>query len=273
MRKRISNGFTLVELLVVIAIIAILIAILLPVLSRVKEQANRILCLSNHKQIMTGVLMYTQENKGVIPNCNWAGQEVAARSPGWLYDGAMAPGGGQGTFTLQHERAQKNGALYKYLKNLKIYQCPFDPLPRQSPWPVRQMTSYGWNGANNAFGDQNPRVPFFKLEDFIQSDIIMWELDEYAEGGFYFNDGANFPREGITRRHGTTSRGSQSGGMPTSAQRVSPIGAIVSTYGLSVEWITLRDYWKNVEAPGRSRLWCVPKSYTLNGHNVNNNGH
>ena len=52
------KGFTLIELLVVIAIIAILAAILFPVFSRAREQARKAACLSNLKQIGTGLMMY-----------------------------------------------------------------------------------------------------------------------------------------------------------------------------------------------------------------------
>ena len=63
-RKISSNGagFTLVELLVVIAIIALLMSILMPSLSRAKEQARKIICQNNLKEISLGDQMYAQDS-------------------------------------------------------------------------------------------------------------------------------------------------------------------------------------------------------------------
>src|SRR4029079_6934070 len=64
MRRR--NGFTLVELLVVIAVIAILAAILLPVFAQAREKAWAATCLSNARRIGLGLVMYYQDYDEVL---------------------------------------------------------------------------------------------------------------------------------------------------------------------------------------------------------------
>ena len=67
-----TRGFTLIELLVVIAIIAILAGILFPTFARARENARRIACISNMKQIGIAMAMYSHDTDGHWP-MHWLG--------------------------------------------------------------------------------------------------------------------------------------------------------------------------------------------------------
>ena len=62
-----QRGFSLIELLVVLAIISLLTAILLPVLATARNQARQIACASNLRQIGQGFAMYQQDYDGYFP--------------------------------------------------------------------------------------------------------------------------------------------------------------------------------------------------------------
>ena len=60
-------GFTLIELLVVISIIAVLMAIMMPALAKAREQARRIICGTNFRQIGLALAVYAEDNDKCLP--------------------------------------------------------------------------------------------------------------------------------------------------------------------------------------------------------------
>ena len=62
--RNFPQGFTLVELLVVISIIALLMGILMPALQKARELAKRLLCGNDYRQIVVASLSYATDNDG-----------------------------------------------------------------------------------------------------------------------------------------------------------------------------------------------------------------
>jgi len=132
------NGFTLIELLVVIAIIALLMALLMPALERAREQAQRMVCLNNLKELMLAYNFYLDDNEGKLVNGdtgeygwdNGTDMYKPPPSPGTHYNETPWvlrdwPRTGEPEKTIdEKEWAIKNGALYPYVKNIKVYSCP-----------------------------------------------------------------------------------------------------------------------------------------------------
>ncbi len=131
MRLRCHNGarcgFTLIEILIVVAIIALLAAILFPAFSRVREGARRSSCLSNTKQIGLATMQYAQDYDETMVNV-------------YTYYG---PG--------LTNCARWQDMLQPYLKSYAVVACPSQNTPtsyatnRPPGTPNPLLTSYGGN--------------------------------------------------------------------------------------------------------------------------------
>ncbi len=126
------RGFTLIELLVVIAIIAILAAILFPVFAQARAKARQTSCLSNMKQIGTGLYMYAQDYDESL-----AGNHLNA-DPGYNQPlGFMQPNTPGVTYTYRNWARDTQ----TYIKNLQVLVCP-QSVPRS-----------GINGGNPPYNE------------------------------------------------------------------------------------------------------------------------
>ena len=133
-----TAGFTLVELLVVVAIICVLLAILLPSLRHAKEQAKGTSCLSNLRQCGLAIAMYSNAYRNVIPQGGCYEGNYSPLRPWYsFYDGAT------------------NGEVY-ITRNSKIEFCT----------STRRNTGYTygmyWNPGSTS-GPYRPASDFFNL--------------------------------------------------------------------------------------------------------------
>ena len=221
-------GFTLVEMLVVIAILGILMGLLVPVLARGKDKAIRLTDVNNLKQQTLAMHLYCSDNADGLPWPNWFAGDGPNR-PGWLYtlDTSVT---GPARFKVE------TGLFWKTLHERKLYMCPADRTNTLLFCKrAQQISSYVMNGAVNGY---DRALAPLRLADFSPQAAVFWETDE--EDPEYFNDGASRPNEGVSARHS--------------------LGAIYGAFGGSVAFIKFDDWYREAAETNRSRLWCYPNS-------------
>ncbi|MBI4581918.1 MAG: type II secretion system protein [Planctomycetes bacterium] len=177
-------GFTLIEVLVVVAIIALLVAILIPSLKQAKEAAAAVVCRSGMHQVTVAMHSYVTSSLS-LPGTNgvfWTSFLRAGKrgwpqwkaSDSWL--GILDPST-QFTTAMQEQlwahvaaTVPQQGSLYKYVKDDNVYLCTRDKKGYPNP---EDPAGGGGNGRfsytmNGFLGFRKPESvgSFTYVEDF-----------------------------------------------------------------------------------------------------------
>jgi prepilin-type N-terminal cleavage/methylation domain-containing protein/prepilin-type processing-associated H-X9-DG protein len=186
MRK--TQAFTLIELLVVIAIIAILAAILFPVFAQAKAAAKKTQDLSNHKQIVTAIMLYAGDYDDHSMSTHHdleAGETIAD-----LYTWFMP--------------------LQPYIKNKQIFHDPnvssnptifpdwmtlADWLPNRTDYLINgffahsaSMTEFDRPADQIIVAERNPAIAFFDYHPWPSAPDNNWERGFLDGSGYTIGD-------------------------------------------------------------------------------------
>ena len=193
-------GFTLVELLVVVAVIAILAALLLPVLGRAKKQAQAVYCLNNGHSLMLALHLYASDNAELLPPNDTGvdldvNQHLEGGVPGWV--SGISCDGCYGCVTNpMYLSNPKYAKLAPYAGNIGVYKCPGD--------------TGAWLGSND-----DPKVRFGRVRSYSMNWRVgtvvwwagmagEWSWDNWVYvGDLHADPNPNGPNDPLLQQFGT----------------------------------------------------------------------
>jgi prepilin-type N-terminal cleavage/methylation domain-containing protein/prepilin-type processing-associated H-X9-DG protein len=187
-----KRGFTLLELLLVVAVISILAALLLPVLGKAKGQARRIECLNRLKQWDLAFGMYVEENEDWIPReCYEPLGEVTINN--WSQvKGRVQPDGKSDSQDVWYNSlppylGQRTAASYapfperpNFFDTHLLVHCPLAKFPDyayrpNNPFPLFSLAM------NSQLIQVGPTIKFSAIEQADPSRVALF-LDNLLEG-------------------------------------------------------------------------------------------
>jgi prepilin-type N-terminal cleavage/methylation domain-containing protein/prepilin-type processing-associated H-X9-DG protein len=241
MRKR--AGFTLVELLVVIGIIAILIGLLLPALSKVRQQANSLYCMSNLRQIGVAMTNYAQANNGSYPLYYWTGDgdpTVPNGATDWSFLLLPYFNRANATGTYAGNSAGSLGAIYKDKDTIDGTYVPASSTAPMATYSTSMQQNYSvltW--------------PFHFAPGLVNSNLAYTTSGTYAAQPGPQDDGEVPYKVGMVKRPSDII-------MVTDAAQMAQEGLPTSST-LTGTWMADADLW-NIQASFQSNLLANPFS-------------
>ncbi len=115
---RTTHGFTLVELLVVIAVISILAALLFPALNAARNNSKKAVCLSNLKQLGSAIALYVSDYDEELPYAADNDSALIFKYQLINYSAAQQ--------AFYRTAGRFSDEIQPYLKSQAIFYCPMD---------------------------------------------------------------------------------------------------------------------------------------------------
>jgi prepilin-type N-terminal cleavage/methylation domain-containing protein/prepilin-type processing-associated H-X9-DG protein len=153
-------GFTLIEMLVVVAVISILATLLLPTLSRARDGARIVHCKNNQHQLVMGMFMYSEDNDDWLPLPGFCHNHPA----NWVYRELDA---NKNVLTNGRPIHAESGSIFSYVTSQRRV-LPFDP-NNKSSFPIYRCPDTG------SAGDAT-RVTY-SMNVFVQGDTAKHDPD------------------------------------------------------------------------------------------------
>jgi prepilin-type processing-associated H-X9-DG protein len=179
----------LIELLVVIAIIALLAAMLLPSLSRSKQSARRIVCLTHLKQLALATVMYVMDSEGYYPSSNSTDKWPQAIRPGYQDLRLLVCPDDRSVTGLITNNASADLASRSYLLN--AWTDYFDLQPQPVLSEVMPETVVQHPSETILLGEKQEGQGDFLMDLRTGNEVTVLEQTRHAVGANYaFADGS-----------------------------------------------------------------------------------
>jgi prepilin-type N-terminal cleavage/methylation domain-containing protein len=202
MNRKSCPGFTVIELLAVLAILALLLAVISPALARTKPDAYAARCRNNLGQLTKAWTMYAEDNGGsLVYNIDGANAGKSALSPSWVggyLDFTSSTDNTNVNLLIQHDKGTYawGGFLGPYLMTAAPFKCPADKstcyiggqtLPR-----VRSYSMNNYVGTGTRTWTRPSRYQVFNKTQDISAPANVFVFMDEQEGsindGFFFTD-------------------------------------------------------------------------------------
>ncbi len=177
-------GFTLIEVLVVVAIIALLLAVLIPSLARAREQARLTTCMANCKQIALSVASYQTEEKGYVPVMfNYAASVLNASNPParacWVSVALRRYDRGTARLKQQYDGQFDPEAVWN-MATKNAYEAKAMPQHFACPFEREKGAGYERVWDQDAFRVYDKRGRFESIQTFLWENIIRGQVPKHG---------------------------------------------------------------------------------------------